>query len=163
MARYYISTGLWQTDIFEFPNDRVAWEELRKILPHKFGTLLRETEVVVPVNNEESYIEKYNSKYGPRPYGYGPDDAKLMKVGEKNIHIIFVPILEGITDDKYNVRDEFDRMLMKEVPKNMLTDIEFGIAGNMSKLDAILYIKKETNCSLKTAKCYYDLYLSNYV
>ena len=33
----------------------------------------------------------------------------------------------------------------------------------MSKLDAILYIKKETNCGLKIAKCYYDLYLSNYV
>lgn len=163
MSKYYISTGLWTTDIKEFADDRTAWEELRKLLPHKFATLLKEKEIEVPVNNEASYVEAYNSKYGPRPYGYGEDDAKLMKVGEKNIHTIFVPVLEGITDDKYNVIDEFDRMLMKEIPKDMLTQTQFGIAENMYKLDAILYINKETNCGLKTAKCYYDLYLRNYV
>lgn len=161
MSRYYISTCLWQTDIFEFPNDKAAWEELRKLLPHKFGTLMKEIEIEVPVNNEASYVKAYNSKYGPRPYGYGPDDAKLMKVGEKNIHTIFIPVLEGITDDKYNVIDEFDRMLMKEIPKDMLTQKQFGIVKNMYKFDAILYINNETNCGLKTAKCYYDLYLSN--
>lgn len=103
MSKYYISTGLCTTDIKEFSDDRTAWEELRKLLPHKFATLLKEKEVEVSINNEASYVEKYNSKYGPRPYGYGPDDAKLMKVGEKNIHIIFIPVLEGITDDEFNI------------------------------------------------------------
>ena len=103
MSKYYISTGLCATDIKEFPDDRTAWEELRKLLPHKFSTLMKETEIEVPVNNEESYVEAYNSKYGPRPYGYGPDDAKLMKVGEKNIHTTYIPVLEGITDDEFNI------------------------------------------------------------
>ena len=85
---------------------------------------MKETEIEVSVNNEASYVQEYNSKYGPRPYGYGPDDAKLMKVGEKNIHTIFVPVLEGITDDKYNVMDEFDRMLMKEIPKKQIQNLE---------------------------------------
>lgn len=103
MSKYYISTGLWTTDIKEFPDDKTAWEELRKLLPHKFATLLKEKEIEVPVNNEESYVQEYNSKYGPRPYGYGPDNAKLMKVGEKNIHTTYIPVLEGITDDEFNI------------------------------------------------------------
>ena len=47
MSKYYISTVLWTTDIKEFADDRTAWEELRKLLPHKFATLLKEKEVEV--------------------------------------------------------------------------------------------------------------------
>ena len=45
----------------------------------------------------------YNAKYGPRPYGYGPDDAELLKVGEPNIHTAWIPVLEGITTHPYSV------------------------------------------------------------
>ena len=46
-----------------------------------FMTMYKEIEVEVTVNNEEEYVKSYNSLYGPRPYGYGPEWAKLMTVG----------------------------------------------------------------------------------
>ena len=68
-----------------------------------FITLWKEVKIVVPINDEENQGERNNSLYGPRPYGYGPDNAKLMKVGEPNIVSIWIPVLEGITDREYKI------------------------------------------------------------
>jgi len=45
----------------------------------------------------------HNKKYGPRPYGYGPDNAKLLKVGELSKSTVWIPVLEGITTHPYKV------------------------------------------------------------
>ena len=104
MAKYKLDTGLWTTQAEEHPNDKEAWEALRKKLPHKFATLYKLVEFDVKINNEESYVKVYNAKYGPKPIGYGPDNAKLLVVGEKNIGTAWVPILNGVTSDEYNVK-----------------------------------------------------------
>lgn len=107
MAEYKIDTGLWATDtVFnncEFDNDRDAWETLRKQLPHKFGCLYKRVSVPVKVNNEKEYVECYNSKYGPKPIGYGAEDAPLMEVGKQETVLCWMPIMLGITDDPYNI------------------------------------------------------------
>lgn len=112
MARYKLSNALRYCEPKEFKTDKAAWNNLRKqfIFKEKDGSvsgcficLRKEIEVEVPINNEEEYVKMYNAKYGPRPYGYGPDDAELMKVGEPNIHKIWIPILEGITTHPYSV------------------------------------------------------------
>ena len=66
----------------------------------------KEVEVEVPINNEENYVKLYNEKYGPKPIGYGPDDAKLMKVGDKNIETVWIPVLAGVTTDEYKVNKQ---------------------------------------------------------
>ena len=104
MARYKISNALRSSGIGEFENDEIAWNTLRKTWERgHFMWLWKEVDVEVPINNEESFVKEHNSKYGPRPIGYGGEDAKLMKVGEKNIETCWVPVLMGITSDEYNV------------------------------------------------------------
>jgi hypothetical protein len=39
--------------------------------------------------------------YGPRPIGYGPDDAELKNPDEKPKDTVWIPILEGLTNDEY--------------------------------------------------------------
>jgi len=102
MARYKLSNALRSTDVQEFDNDELAWNTLRRIFEKgHFMWLWREVEVEVPINNEEHFVEQYNSKYGPRPIGYGAKDARLMRAGEKNIETIWMPVLLGITSDEY--------------------------------------------------------------
>lgn len=102
MARYKLSNALRSTEVQEFDNDESAWNTLRRIFDNgHFMWLWKEVEVEVPINNEVHFIKSYNSKYGPRPIGYGSKDAKLMRVGEPNIETMWVPILLGITSDEY--------------------------------------------------------------
>lgn len=107
MATYKIDTGLWATEPLlnncEFDNDKDAWETLRKQIPHKFGCLYKMIELPVKVNNEKHYVKCYNSKYGPKPIGYGPEDAPLMEVGKQETVSCWVPVMLGITDDPYNI------------------------------------------------------------
>ena len=110
MALYKLENSLRETEVKEFDSDKEAWNSLRKTWKKENGTisgvfitLWKEIKIVVPLNDEEHYVENHNSIYGPRPYGYGSDDAKLMKVGEPNIQTIWVPVLEGITSDEYKV------------------------------------------------------------
>lgn len=105
MSRYRLSTGLWTVnETPECDSDKEAWERLRVQLPGKYATLYKETEVAVVHNNEESYVQKWNAKYGPRPIGYGSDSTKLKEVGVHGIDTVWIPVLEGITDDEYNVK-----------------------------------------------------------
>ena len=104
MARYKLSNALQSTDIQEFENDEIAWNTLRKNFERRhFIWMWKEVSKEVPINNEESFVKEYNSKYGPKPYGYGGPDAKLMEVGEPNIIEYWEPVLQGITSDPYNV------------------------------------------------------------
>lgn len=108
MALYKIENLFRKTEEKEFKTDKSAWNTLRKKMISEDGngffmTMYKEIEVEVPVNNEEEYVEEHNSFYGPRPYGYGPEWAKLMVVGEPNMTKIWIPVLEGITSHPYNV------------------------------------------------------------
>lgn len=104
MSRYKLSNALRSTEPQEFENDAIAWNTLRKTWERgHFIWLWKEVDVEVPINNEVSFVKEYNAKYGPKPIGYGGEDAKLMQVGEKNIETMWVPILLGITSDEYNV------------------------------------------------------------
>ena len=112
MARYKLSNALRYCDPQEFKSDKAAWNSLRKhfLFKEDDGTvsgcyiwMWKEIEFNVPINNEEEYVKMHNAKYGPRPYGYGPDNAKLLKVGDPNIHSAWIPVLEGVTTHPYNV------------------------------------------------------------
>jgi len=103
MSVYKLSTGLWTTKLYDFNSDKDAWEELRTHLPNKFATLYKEVEVAVTNNNEEEYVPTYNSKYGPKPIGYGGEDAELKEIGTPSTHSIWMPVLEGITSHGYKV------------------------------------------------------------
>lgn len=112
MARYKLQNIMRHTDAKEFKTDKSAWNTLRKqcLFKEEDGTysgcfiwMWKEVEVEIDVNNEESYVEKYNRNYGPRPYGYGVEGSKLLVVGEPRIETVWVPVLAGITSDPYNV------------------------------------------------------------
>lgn len=103
MARYKIENILYSCDAQEFSSDEEAWNTLRQKFHPSFQWLWKEIDMEVPINNEEQYVESFNSKYGPKPIGYGPDDAKLMEVGKPNIEKVWVPVLRGITSHPYNV------------------------------------------------------------
>ena len=82
MALYKIEDLFRKTEEKEFKTDKSAWNTLRKKMISEDGngffmTMYKEIEVEVTVNNEE-YVKLYNSLYGPSPYGYGPEWAKLM-------------------------------------------------------------------------------------
>ena len=101
MKRYKLDTGLWEVkEKPEFDNDKDAWEYLRKKLLGKFATLYREETVIVKCNNEAKYLASYNAKWGPKPIGYGREDAKIL-TAENNTYTYWVPVLSGITDDEY--------------------------------------------------------------
>jgi hypothetical protein len=103
MARYKLENVLWSTRVEEHDSDEAAWNSLRKIFKTaRFTWMWKEIEIVVPINNEEHYVEEWNSIYGPRPIGYGPDDVELMEVGKINKETLWVPILRGLTSDEYN-------------------------------------------------------------
>lgn len=104
MARYKISNALYSCDPQEFNSDEEAWNTLRQKFHPSFQWLWKEVEIEVPVNNEESYVKAYNSKYGPKPIGYGAENAELMEVGKPNMETMWLPILRGITSDPYNVK-----------------------------------------------------------
>lgn len=111
MARYKLQNALRGTDPKEFESDKQAWNTLRKTWKNDDGSiagvfiwLWKEIQIVIPVNNEENYVEEYNSFYGPRPVGYGSADAQLMKVGEPSVETLWVPVLKGITSDPYKVK-----------------------------------------------------------
>ena len=105
MARYKLENALRATKPKEYKSDGAAWNGLRKIWADKdvFICLWKEVEIEVPINNEEKYVKEHNSFYGPPPFGYGDENAKLMVVGEKNVSKIWIPVLEGITSHPYNV------------------------------------------------------------
>jgi hypothetical protein len=105
MAIYRLSTGLSTViEEPEFKTDKQAWEYLRKKLPSRYATLYRKECVQVIINNEDKYVPTYNSKYGPRPIGYGMDNATLLEIGKTVEHNVWIPVLVGITDDKYSVK-----------------------------------------------------------
>lgn len=105
MARYKLSTGLWTVnETPECSSDKEAWERLRIQLPGKYAVLYKEEEIKIPNNNEDSYVPKWNSKYGPPPIGYGSERTKLKEIGSPSIERVWMPVLEGITDDEYNVK-----------------------------------------------------------
>jgi hypothetical protein len=102
MARYKLSTGLWTVkEEPEFSNNRDAWEYLRAMLPNKYATLYKEIEVEVPHNNEEEYVPLWNSKYGPRPLGYGSDSTIPKEIGVPAKSTVWLPVLEGVTNHEY--------------------------------------------------------------
>jgi hypothetical protein len=112
MARYKLSNALRHCDPQEFKSDKAAWNSLRKhfLFKEDDGTvsgcyiwMWKEIEIDVPINNEEEYVKMHNAKYGPRPYGYGPDNAKLLKVGELSKSTVWIPVLEAITTHPYKV------------------------------------------------------------
>ena len=112
MARYKLSNALRSSEPKEFKSEKSAWNTLRKqfLFKEDYGTvsgcyiwMWKEIEIEVPINNEEEYVNMHNAKYGPRPYGHGPDNAKLLKVGEPNKHSVWIPVLEGVTTHPYNV------------------------------------------------------------
>ena len=112
MARYKLSNALRHCDPEEFKTDKAAWNKLRKYFLFKEddGTvsgcyiwMWKEYETIIDINNEEKYVEMHNKKYGHRPYGYGPDNAKLMVVGEPCVETYWKPVLVGVTSDPYNV------------------------------------------------------------
>ena len=113
MARYKLSNALRESDPIEAKNDEEAWNKLRQnyIWNHNVdGTqsgcyiwMWKEFETIIDVNNEEEYVDMYNKKYGPRPIGYGPEDAKLMVVGEPYKITYWKPVLVGCTHHPYNV------------------------------------------------------------
>ena len=103
-ARYKLSTGLWtvkETPFFE--NDKEAWNTLRLLLPNKYAALYKEVEVEVPHNNEENYVECWNSKYGPPPKGQGSPSTEPKQIGVKTKSKVWIPVLEGVTQDEYKV------------------------------------------------------------
>jgi len=105
MPKYKLSTGFSEVlDHSEFNNDEEVWEYLRKILPGKYATLYRSTEIEVPYNDEEKYVPMFNSKYGPKPIGMGPENAILKEIGKPTKKTIWIPVLEGITDYQYSVK-----------------------------------------------------------
>jgi hypothetical protein len=105
MKNYKLSTGLWTVnETLEFENDSEAWEYLRKKLPNKYATLYRKETFLVPYNNADVYVQKYNEKYGPKPIGYGPDSAKLLSVDDLDETEVWIPVLHGLTNDEYNVK-----------------------------------------------------------
>jgi hypothetical protein len=106
MPRYKLSTGLWNvTETPEFSTDKEAWEYLRAMLPNKYATLYKEHVVEVPHNNEDEYVPLWNSKYGPRPIGYGiKDSTKLKEIGMPATGTVWIPVLEGVTSHAYNVK-----------------------------------------------------------
>lgn len=106
MAEYMIKTGLWETPVKEYDNDRDAWNNLRSYVPNKFGCLYKWIRVEITVNNEEEYVRCHNAKYGPPPVGHGPADAEMMVVGKKNYSGTWMPVLKGITSDEYNVTEK---------------------------------------------------------
>ena len=111
MARYKLENVLRGTEAKEFDSDKQAWNTLRKTWKHKDGSIAevfiwmwKEIELVVPINNEESYVEEYNHNYGPRPIGYGSESAKLMEVGKTNVEKVWIPVLRGLTSHPYKIK-----------------------------------------------------------
>ena len=110
MARYKLENALRGTEAKEFDSDEQAWNTLRETWKHENGSiasvfiwLWKEIEMEVPINNEESYVEEFNQIYGPRPIGYGGEDATLMEVGQANVEKVWIPVLRGLTSHPYNV------------------------------------------------------------
>lgn len=103
MANYKISNALYSCDPQEFSSDEEAWNTLRTRFHDSFQWLWKEVEIEIPINNEEVYVDAWNHKYGPKPIGYGTDDAELMEVGKPNIETTWIPVLRGITSHPYNV------------------------------------------------------------
>ena len=112
MPRYKLSNALRSSRIKEFKTDKSAWNTLRKdmLFKEEDGTvsgcyiwLWKEIEVEYPINNEEVYVEMHNKKYGPRPIGYGPENAELLEVGKPRKVTYWIPVLEGCTNHPYNV------------------------------------------------------------
>lgn len=102
MDRYYITTGLRDTDRQCFESDAEAWNSLRLLLPGRFATLMKRVEFKCKIVNHKNYINHFNRKYAKRPYGYGSDDVEPMDINttEKNI-VAYIPVLTGLTDDEY--------------------------------------------------------------
>jgi len=48
-------------------------------------------------------VPTYNAKYGPRPIGYGSDNAILLEIGKPLISDVWMPVLDGITSHAYNI------------------------------------------------------------
>lgn len=93
---YKMSTGLWEVceynDDFRFESDKEAWDTLRKHLPHKFATLYRLCDFVVPIVNKAHYVEANNSKY-----------IEKMDADQPCIAQAWVPVCKGITDDRFDL------------------------------------------------------------
>lgn len=110
MARYKLENALRGTEPQEFESDKEAWNTLRETWKRDgnivgvFIWLWKEIKIIVPINDEENFVNEYNAKYGPKPIGYGGEDAELMKVGEPNVTNIWVPVLQGLTSDPYKVK-----------------------------------------------------------
>lgn len=104
MAKYKLTTGLATVNENpDFATDQEAWEYLRQILPDRYATLYRETEIEVSHNDEEQYVPKWNAKYGPRPLGCGRDSTVPKEIGVKPVYKVWIPVLEGITNHSYKV------------------------------------------------------------
>jgi len=107
--KYRMSSGLRavKEEPF-FETDKEAWDYLRKILngpsndKNIFVTLFKEQKTEVPFNNAPLYISEYNSTYGPKPIGMGGETSVLLDINAPNIHSIWIPILEGLTQHEYN-------------------------------------------------------------
>ena len=56
---------------------------------------------------------------------------------------------------------EIQNTLEETVPVNLLTDEQRAEAKKLNKFDAVKYINQVTNEGLKTAKIYFDLYISD--
>lgn len=61
-------------------------------------------------------------------------------------------ISEEATEDEIRELEEI-------VPKSILTEEQFREVENMDWPEAVKHINKTTNCGLKFAKTYFDLYI----
>lgn len=92
-SRYKLSTGLWTvTEYPEFNSDKEAWNTMRLLLPNKYATLYKEIEVNVAINNKKEYIKRYNEKYTDKLDGNKPHTST-----------IWIPIIDGLTNDEYTL------------------------------------------------------------
>lgn len=101
MDKYFMTSGLWDTDIYEFSSDEEAWNELRQCLPNKFVTLKKCCKIPCALVNPKNYIEHFNSLYAKRPIGFGVEDPIDDNVKEIVIEE-YIAIYKGLSSDSFN-------------------------------------------------------------
>lgn len=100
MAKYYMTTGLWQTKEEEFSSDTEAWNTLRLCIPSKFAWLKKRVEVSCKIVNPEEFVKRWNAKYAKKPIGLGVNEPLDDNATEYMMRDE-VTVLYGLTDDEY--------------------------------------------------------------
>lgn len=99
MDKYFMTSGLWTTEIYEFSSDEEAWNELRQILPNKFVTLKKCCKIPCALVNPKNYIEHFNEKYAKSPIGCGIEDPIDADASEIIVEE-YIPVYKGLSQDQ---------------------------------------------------------------